>query len=305
MNKDIYLVVPRTRMQVYFAMAAINIRVPKRELAPLVLFFCEEQRMEEFSDIFEIFKESYFVQLTSSFEEVLKFSKSINYLVTVRRFPIDQYFKLLCYRSAPRLIYIEEGTSSYSSMIREMHSLCKRQLFHLLPTAVTAKFLSRILIKTKIAESFFMFYLNGEANKIVTGEVKKLLSHVRDKKCPVHGEYLENNESDTLLGLVKNRNEYYIIKTNFKGQRIIIKNHPRWYSEENSELKSKFFATHYTAEEIAFFLNVKCVIGFGSSALLYCAVLLGNKSINLDKELPSDKNLERLFKRWCTDNAWR
>ena len=293
-KKRTFILSGNSRTQLIFAVAVLLKNYPNLNNDTVILFHNQINGHSAFMAGFESFFKKLPVELciTQKINFDLFDKKTCVIIIASSQFPWKLYFKTRLCTNKISILRTEEGIGSYANFKQKMKGLRDAGFSELQFRVALGSLIFNIASFFKITQKDFLFDKNNQINQSLKGYLKLLIKELSKNLDTVH--------SVDLLGLPIFNSDVEIIETFFQG-KIAHKLHPRFRKDDFLNLKN-VIVSHYTVEELIFRSDIKCLVGFNSSALLYAAVLPDIKTINLNiRPEESDTTIEALMTKYVSE----
>ena len=288
------------RLQLIFALAHLE-KIISDNKKPDFLIITKvsiNNQKKNFSDIKQYIENLGVKNIQIPRKKLLKISKNTNlnytYVISSSLFPINAIKALFFSRSKiKKIILIEEGIGSYCGGWAKCFSLHQTGFTVLGIRALIAQPVSEFLAAIKV---FYNSRLISK-NYTVNNHLKKQLKYVISKLSVIGLE--EHLEGFTVLALVSNEIEIDEILRIYKKEKILFKPHPHFFVQlKDAEIirrEYSIYSGERSAEELVARGDFKRIVGYNSSALVYCKILYSIDAVNLSPERIKDRNARRIF----------
>jgi hypothetical protein len=192
-------------------------------------------------------------------------------------------YKILNLSSAQIFRY-EEGLGNYAHWISTSRALFSLKFFYLTLCVPISFLFCKILNTLKITSNYYLI----KKDNTILYELKNLIIQTISDIDPFNFKNNRNqhhiNYKYKTLVCINSLEDFHKFQDseNFVDSALI-KPHPRFFKDnyDNFQFKNFFYKGNLTAEELVFAYKIPIVIGFDSSAPVYCSILYNIRGINI------------------------
>lgn len=283
----IIVIEANSRNQLIFGLSCLRGKVKLKSLEKIFIVIGEINKKNfYFDDIVKFLNASGIKVVISNRKNFLNNigKSSVHSLYTFSLVPVALLKYKIFNLSSAQIFRYEEGLGNYAHWISTSRALFSLNFFYLALRVPISFFLCKILNTLKITINYYLI----KKDNTILYELKNLIIQTISE---INSFNLKNNTNQhhinykyKALACINSLEDFHKFQDyeNFV-DLALIKPHPRLFKGNYDNFQSKifFYKGNLTAEELVFAYKIPIVIGFDSSAPVYCSILYNIRGINI------------------------